>query len=517
MIWRKFAIGAVAILLLGLIVALFLHTYHRVEREIDLPRRGEARYNPLFGLKQTLRAQGHDAPSRSDVNLAAMNLAPEDALLLDIDVRTLIDGQVETLMTWVEGGGRLLLRLPAGDEGRPGELLDTLGVTVQRRYSCLSWRLPEAAGKGATTPAAPTAAPAASAGPQASAASAASTGAVALSAAAPVLDAASDRGASGIVRLADPPAAAAAPAVAAVPSADSAATAPAAATSAAAPDGKVSADATPTDLPQPETVTPAATPAPATPSAAPPAVTPPAAAAPAAKPGSGTAANPNGLYCSDYRFSIGEDAGESFDWLWGNPQDGYVFGRHAWGDGQVLIAADFDFLHTDELKQPANAALTWQLLGPALGEGRLLLVYATDVPAWYVLLVRQGWPVLVPLLLALLAWFWTLSQRFGPLLPLAAPHQRALRAHLQAAGEFAFARHRGAALHAAVLRAFRARLRRRDPIAAALAPEPLIQLLSERHGVPIARVRQALQAQELARPEQYLAAIRTLMQLRAAL
>lgn len=389
---------AVACVLLGLIVFWFLSTFHRVEREFDLPPRGEARYNPLFALKKSLQAQGTLVLSRGDFNLPAMALQPADALLLDIDVRTLADAQVDALMDWVNRGGRLLLRLPAGDEGRPGHLLSTLGLSVKREFSCLNW----------------------SESSNAAGADAKST-----------------------------------------------------------PEGKD------------------------------------------AKEGKGAKEDKDGAnagsFCSAYRFVTDAEFEQDFDWLWGNGETGFLFGRHPWGDGQVLIAAEFDFLHNDQLEQPSNAALAWQLVGPALGEGRLFLIYATDVPSWYVLLVRHGWPLLLPLLLALFAWLWARSQRFGPLLPLASPHQRALLAHVQAAGEFAFARHRGAALHAAVLRAFRARLRRRDPVAAALAPDALAQALAERHAIPAARVRQALQPQELARPEHYLAAIRTLMQLRALL
>ena len=68
---RNLIIGAVATLLLGLIVTAFLLTFHRVEREIDLPPRGEARYNPLYALKKTLQARGIETAARADLNLPA--------------------------------------------------------------------------------------------------------------------------------------------------------------------------------------------------------------------------------------------------------------------------------------------------------------------------------------------------------------------------------------------------------------------------------------------------------------
>lgn len=388
---RLIATG-IAVLLLGLIALWFFSTYQRVEREITLPPRGEARYNPLFGLKRTLEAREIETVSRADFNFAA--LAPEsgDLLLLDIDLRAINDEQAAELLQWVEEGGHLAVRLPQGDEGRPGPLLERLGLSVAHEFSCLRWS-------------------------------------EALSSKKP-----------------DPPK----PAVSASESKDD--------------------DAT----------------------------------------------EPDGYFCSSYRFKTAAEYESDFDWLWGNSDRGFVFGRHPWGEGDVLIAADFDFLHNTELNDGGNAALTWQLLGPVIDEGRALLVYATNTPPWYVLLVRHGWYVLLPLLIALLAWLAAQAQRFGPLLPLAPRHQRAVLAHVQAAGEFAFARGRGVALHAAVLRAFRLRLRRRDPVTAALALEPLIQTLAGRlPDIPAARIRHALQPQELARPEHFLAAIRTLMQLRA--
>ena len=401
MMRRNLIIGGVASLLLGLIVFWFLTTYQRVEREIDLPPRGEARYNPLLALKKTLQARNLEASSRGDLNLAAMALQPGDAVLLDIDVRNLTDAQSETLMSWVERGGHLLLRLPEGDEGRPGTLLETLGLAVSSEIGCLNWS--ETAVKD----------------------------------------------------------------LAAVPNPKTAEAIDAAKAEKRDSESKGNVD-----------------------------------------PGAG-------MFCSRFRFKTEAEYESDFDWLWGNRDEGFLFGRHPWGQGDVLIAAEFDFLHNDALKHAGNAALTWQLLGPALGAGRVFLIYAADTPPWYVLFVKQGWYVLLPLLLALLAWLWARSQRFGPLLPLASPHRRALLSHVQAAGEFAFVRGRGAALHAAVLRAFRQRLRRRDPVAAALATDALVQTLSERHSIAAARIRHALQPQELARPEQFLAAIRTLMQLRA--
>ena len=430
----------------------FLSTFHRVSKEVDLPPRGEARYNPLLALRLALQQQGMQAISRADLDLDDMALQPDDTVLLHSDVRVIDAVRAEALLNWVGEGGHLLFRLPeGGDEGRAGPLMEKLALTVGEHAGCLAWKTPppaKASGKDAAVPAA-----------------AAETGKAAV--------AAGSEAAAAPAQTAVAPAGVAVDAGKPVPAAEKAVT---------------EKPATEKTAPQ----KPAAD-----------------------KPPAGKETPSDHGYCSRYRFFTDAEYESDFAWLWGNAEDGYVFGRHDWGDGSLFVAADFDFLTNKELDKDDNAALTWQVLGPALGDGRVFLVYATDVPPLYVLLVRHGWPLLLALALALAGWLWARSQRLGPLLPLESPHRRALLSHVLAAGEFAFGRARAAALHAAVLRAFQQRLRRRDPITAALSGEALVLALAQRHEIPPVRVRQALQPQGLGKPDVFLSTIRTLMQLRA--
>jgi hypothetical protein len=109
------------IFLLGLLVtsvlaAWFLGRYERAERELALPPRGEAAYNPLYALRQTLRADGVRAESRQRLDLAAMRLQPHDSVLLFGDPRALSKPDSDALLAWVERGGHLILRTPAADK-----------------------------------------------------------------------------------------------------------------------------------------------------------------------------------------------------------------------------------------------------------------------------------------------------------------------------------------------------------------------------------------------------------------
>jgi hypothetical protein len=145
------------------------------------------------------------------------------------------------------------------------------------------------------------------------------------------------------------------------------------------------------------------------------------------------------------------------------------------------------------------------------------LVYSADVPSLLRLLLTHAWMVLLPLVLALAAWLSWRGQRLGPLQPLPEPRRRALLEHVQAAGEFAWGRNRGAALHAAVLRLFRQRLQRRAPELYALDGDAQEQALASALSLPRSRVRQALRPQGLHHPATFTQSIATLLSMRSRL
>ncbi|HEX6834712.1 MAG TPA: DUF4350 domain-containing protein, partial [Rudaea sp.] len=311
-------------------VAWWLSAFERVEEDVDLPLHGEARYNPYYGLAKVLRARGFTVESRANLNLPAMALADGDTLILGADVRTITRGEVDELIGWVEEGGHLLFALPPGAEGRSGELIEQLGLTLVAKPDCVRW----------------------------------------------------------------------------------------------------------TDAPE----------------------------------------HTDG-YCFAMTFKPKAGEAKAYDELLGTADEGYWLGRHAREDGMWTVVGDLKPLQTRRLQQFPD--LAWQLIGPTL-QGKIHIVYAADVLPLHVLLVRRGWPALVPALLALLAWLWTRSQRFGPLLPLADPNRRALLEHIRAAGEFAFRRGRPSVLYAPVRRLFDDALRRDDPAVAALEGDALVQALAAR-------------------------------------
>ena len=207
-------------------------------------------------------------------------------------------------------------------------------------------------------------------------------------------------------------------------------------------------------------------------------------------------------------------SGQHFVLSGGDANSGYRFGRLRLGAGTVSVASDLRFFDNDHLQRPVARELSYQLLAPRSGRGGVTLIYSNDMPSLLHLLLRYGWPVLLPALLALTAWLAARSQRFGPLLPVPVGHRRALLEHIQASGEFAFRRTRSGSLHAAVLNLFRQRLLRRDPVLAALQGDAQIQALAERLDLDPARIRTALAPTGLHKPDVFLHSISTLIQMR---
>lgn len=202
---------------------------------------------------------------------------------------------------------------------------------------------------------------------------------------------------------------------------------------------------------------------------------------------------------------------------WGDLDAGYVYARIARGQGTVDLLAGFGPLTNNHLEAPASALLARQLLQPGWKQGTVHLVYAASMPPLWRLLLGRAWMAWLPALLALAAWLWMRSQRFGPALPSPEPARRALLEHVQASGEHLWRYGRGAALYAAVHAAFLARLRRRDPLAAALEGPAQAQAIARRTGAPAAEVARALQPPRPSDGAEFRNRIAFLLQLRQQL
>jgi hypothetical protein len=215
------------------------------------------------------------------------------------------------------------------------------------------------------------------------------------------------------------------------------------------------------------------------------------------------------------------NAPEAIDWdtREGDAEAGYLRGIARHGAGRWAFAGDFAALRGRALDEAHNVVVAWQLLGPLLpAPGRRIhLVYAVDMPPLYVLLLRDGWPLWLPLLLALLAWLWARAARLGPLRPLPPPDRRALLEHVQAAAGFVLRRGRADTLLAALQRRLQRRLAQRHPAIAALALPEQVVALAELAGVDQAALRQALVPAPPVHAEAFRSAVSTLVQIESRL
>lgn len=218
------------------------------------------------------------------------------------------------------------------------------------------------------------------------------------------------------------------------------------------------------------------------------------------------------MFCGSRRFNL---AGANPVHSWGDLKRGYVFARIVRGAGSVDVLADLNFLGSGELDDAASHALARQLLQPNRRAGTVHLVYAAQMPSLWTTLILHSWMAWGPLLLALALWLWRRMQRFGPRLGAPASERRSLLEHIVASGEHAYRYGYAHLLHAAVRDAFLARLRRRDPQAAALEGEPQLVLLGARFpDVPAPEIREALQSPFAHDHAAFRARIATLIRLR---
>lgn len=369
--WRNGLIATGVLLLAGLLVIWFLRTHERVSEQIPVPAYGEALYNPLYALRETLRIDGVKSESRRRLDLDVMQLQPGDTVLLLEDPRQLVPTDARQLLAWVDAGGHLLLRAPSIDEDDSDSvILTALGVVPSSATPrCQRW--------------------------------------------------------------------------------------------------KVKGD------------------------------------------------DEHSEFCNGQRFTLDESAEPELRWPRAHTDDGIGYARLRHGKGTVDVLADMDFLLNrgdslgndsalpdfgdastsgGGLRDIAHRDLARLLLAPNYGKGTIHLVYSAKMPSLWQTLIKRGWPVWVPLLLALLMWLWMRTQRFGPLLPSPREERRSLLEHVRASGEHLFRYGKSPLLYDAVRRAFLTRLRRRAPVAAALTGPAQAQAIADHLQRPLAQVQQALQA-----------------------
>ncbi|MGH8054822.1 MAG: DUF4350 domain-containing protein [Stenotrophomonas sp.] len=204
-------------------------------------------------------------------------------------------------------------------------------------------------------------------------------------------------------------------------------------------------------------------------------------------------------FCTGHRFALDGSTRVERRWGDGNDDQTVAWARLRYGAGRVDVLGEMDFLLNGEndgdtgLRDLPHRDLARLVLAPNYGKGTVHLIYAMEMPSLWKTVIKRGWPIWLPLLLALLAWLWARSQRFGALLPSPREERRSLLEHVRASGELLHRYGKAPLLYDAVRQSFLARLRRRAPVAAALSGDAQAHAIAEHLQWPISRVQTALQ------------------------
>jgi len=293
---QAWIVSIVIVAVVALATWWFLATFKYVTRERDLPSTGEARYNPLYALRLSLRELGQQVDTHARLDIPTLKLQANDMLVLYAPPNGLSNKQLDDLLVWVEGGGHIVVAAPSPSLITEGDTIYTkLGIyPADFEDDCLQY-------------------------------------------------------------------------------------------------------------------TPATTPQ----------------------------MKPEQL-CGNRFFTEEVDW---FDWLRGDEEQGYNLGRMYWGKGSITIASSLRFMNNEQLKLAGPRELTYQMLAETMGKGKFHLIYSTDMSPLWLLMLKYGWTLLLPLFLLLVAWLVYRSQRFGPLQSSPVQDRRALLPARQA--RHAVAHHSG--------------------------------------------------------------------------
>jgi len=207
------------------------------------------------------------------------------------------------------------------------------------------------------------------------------------------------------------------------------------------------------------------------------------------------------LLCSGNRFTLSNPSRALLYWSDKHDKTA-VWARVPYGIGTVDIVGSLDFLNNSDfpgkpwlghgLKSAEHRALARQMLAPNYGQGTIHLVFAQDIPSLWKWLWQQGWPVWLPLTLALAGGLWQGSQRFGSLLPAPVAQRRSLLEHVRASGYYLYRRRQSALLYQAVRSIFMQRLQQRVPWIASQTGDAQVQAIARHLHYSSEHVRTAL-------------------------
>jgi hypothetical protein len=161
------------------------------------------------------------------------------------------------------------------------------------------------------------------------------------------------------------------------------------------------------------------------------------------------------------------------------------------GEGMLTVASDLDFLGNARIGEGDHALLLALLASPG-PDGKVWLLYDTDMPWLGALLWRSAPYALVSALCLVACLLWALSGRLGPLLPAPEPGRRDLLAHLDAGAHFLWRHGRGSRLTRVTRERVEQEWLRRHPVLRGLAKPERAAWIAARTDLAAVAVERAL-------------------------
>jgi len=130
------------------------------------------------------------------------------------------------------------------------------------------------------------------------------------------------------------------------------------------------------------------------------------------------------------------------DVLWRYPRDGDAHVMAVkYGRGSLVAAGGPFFAYSSRIEERENLRFFWAL---ATGEGREVWFFrAEEFPPLLLVMVREGWMILLSVALCAAVMIWTFAPRFGPILYSGDHREVDFAEHVSAVGRFFIKQERG--------------------------------------------------------------------------
>ncbi len=185
--------------------------------------------------------------------------------------------------------------------------------------------------------------------------------------------------------------------------------------------------------------------------------------------------------------------------------------QYYYGTGIIIILSDLSFIENDKIATYDHAQFLWHLTHFERQETKVWFLNhvpkniegglagetnnwntSTKMPTLLTLIWTHMWTVVISAIILLLFWLWSVSQRFGPLIPISKPIRRRLLEHIEASGNFLWRQGKTATLLNDARQSLIQQINRTHPNWNQLSYSQLSNQLAQRCGLSATEIEDAL-------------------------